>query len=118
MNISISTLIELIYKDNKDNKKIDFKDINFSGISSKESDNIQDNTIQLNELIELTDAQFVGYDRNYFVINGTFDFPGIIVNNDIISIPFINITKNNKDFKNYNCTVNTNQKNSKLINLK
>ena len=111
VKINTSIPMELIYKDKKNNKKIDFKNITFNGNSSQESDNIQENTIKSKDLVELTDVQFVKYYRNYFIINGRIDSPYIITNNENISMSFININKNQTDCKEYNCTykIRTNQ---------
>ena len=111
VKINTSIPMELIYKEIKNNKKIDFKNITFNGNSAQESDNIQENTINSKDLVELTDVQFVKYYRNYFIINGRIDSPYKIPNNETISMSFINITKNQTDCKEYNCTykIRTNQ---------
>ena len=111
VKINTSIPMELIYKEIKNNKKIDFKNITFNGNSAQESDNIQENTINSKDLVELTDVQFVKYYRNYFIINCRIDSPYKIPNNETISMSFINITKNQTDCKEYNCTykIRTNQ---------
>ena len=115
VSIDINTQMELVYNETK--KTIDFKDINFNGDSAKESENLQDNIIQLDYLVELNDAQFVGYNKNYFIINGTLDSPIALTNDKLVSMSFMNITGKNKECKTYNCIVNMDKKNNLLISL-
>ena len=115
VSIDINTQMELVYNETK--KTIDFKDINFNGDSAKESENLQDNIIQLDYLVELNDAQFVGYNKNYFIINGILDSPIASTNDKLVSMSFMNITGKNKECKTYNCIVNMDKKNNLLISL-
>ena len=62
VNISTSKPMKLIYNETHQDD-MNFKDINFNGNSSKESENLQ-NIAKVCELIELEDAKFVTFNKS------------------------------------------------------
>ena len=116
VNISTSKPMKLIYNETHQDD-MNFKDINFNGNSSKESENLQ-NIAKVSELVELTEAQFVSFDRSYFIINGTLDQPGVLNQNEKFNMSFINIINGNKECKSYTCYVYIKPKNNRQIDLK
>ena len=114
VNITKNSPMKLIYKDGTNNT--DFKDINFNGNSSKESENLQ-NIANVFELVELEKAQFVTYNESYFIISGTLDQPGVLKQNEIFNMSFINNINGSKECKDYTCYVYINPKNNRQIDL-
>ena len=116
VNISTSKPMKLIYNETHQDD-MNFKDINFNGNSSKESENLQ-NIAKVSELVELTEAQFVSFDGSYFIINGTLDQPGVLKQDEKFNMSFINIINGNKECKSYTCYVYIKPKNNRQIDLK
>ena len=114
VNITKNSQMSLIYNDETNNK--DFKDINFNGNSSKESEDLQ-NIANLHELVELEKAQFVTYNKSYFIISGELDQPGVLKQNEEFNMSFINNINGSKECKDYTCYVYINPKNNRQIDL-
>ena len=105
VNVNTNSPMKIIYNNDeqKENKTLNFNNINFNGNSSKESENLQD-IDELNNLVEIIDANvFINNDENYFIINGTLYIMDIPVKNETINMYFMNNIKGNKELKKYIC---------------
>ena len=104
--VVINTDIPMIIKSGSGRSQtIEFDDINFNGISSSQSENIQDiKNISNSGFLEDAEVEMPIH-INYFKISGKLNPENLLNKGDVIPITFLDNTYDLKSLKEYQCTI-------------